>query len=195
MVNLLFAFASHMILLEMSRACVFVLGRGLIRSATRQTLCICLQLVKCCSRRCCLCSGSTVRAACCLCRLKELEAAAEHLQAALLAELNAPASGAGATKKKGKAKKGKKKQVGTTARSWERAQCMLWVHCMHPLYRSVVLPLPTCCTHPPYSSLVLSPPPVAYTIDALSCIAFFTSCMILSLQLPTHDDLASEHRP
>ena len=46
-------------------------------------------------------------------RLKELEAAAEQLQAALLAELNAPAQGAAAsTKKKGKAKKGKKKQVG-----------------------------------------------------------------------------------
>ncbi len=47
-------------------------------------------------------------------RLKELEAAAEQLQAALLAELDAP-SNAGSTgsKKKSKAKKGKKKQVGS----------------------------------------------------------------------------------
>lgn len=62
----------------------------------------------------------------CLCRLKELEAAAEHLQAALLAELNAPASGAGAAKKKGKAKKGKKKQVGTHSQGWERATVHSW---------------------------------------------------------------------
>ena len=78
----------------------------------------------------CLCSEPKI--ACCLCRLKELEAAAEHLQAALLAELNASASGAGAVKKKGRAKKGKKKQVGITARAWKQAQCMLRVHCMHP---------------------------------------------------------------
>ncbi len=48
------------------------------------------------------------------CRLKELEAAAEQLQAALLAELDGPLERGGASsKKKRKAKKGKKKQVRT----------------------------------------------------------------------------------
>ena len=47
-------------------------------------------------------------------RLKELEAAAEQLQAALLAELEGPVpAGRAATKKKSKAKKSKKKQVGS----------------------------------------------------------------------------------
>ena len=52
------------------------------------------------------------------CRLKELEAAAEQLQAALLAELDGPSqTGGTGSKKKGKAKKGKKKQVHTTQAS------------------------------------------------------------------------------
>ncbi len=47
-------------------------------------------------------------------RLKELEAAAEQLQAALLAELDGPSqTGGTGSKKKSKAKKGKKKQVRT----------------------------------------------------------------------------------
>ena len=45
-------------------------------------------------------------------RLKELEAAAEQLQAALLAELNMSSqAGSSGSKKKSKVKKGKKKQV------------------------------------------------------------------------------------
>lgn len=49
-------------------------------------------------------------------RLKELEAAAEQLQAALLAELDGPPQAGGtASKKKSKAKKGKKKQVRLAA--------------------------------------------------------------------------------
>jgi len=48
------------------------------------------------------------------CRLKELEAAAEQLQAALLAELDGPSqTGSTGSKKKSKARKGKKKQVRT----------------------------------------------------------------------------------
>ena len=56
---------------------------------------------------------ATVKQECC-CRLKELEAAAEQLQAALLAELDCPSqTGGTGSKKKSKAKKGKKKQVRT----------------------------------------------------------------------------------
>lgn len=50
-----------------------------------------------------------------VCRLKQLEAAAEQLQAALLAELDTKPAGVTAStavKKKAKAKKAKKKQVG-----------------------------------------------------------------------------------
>ena len=55
----------------------------------------------------------TVKRECC-CRLKELEAAAEQLQAALLAELDGPSqTSSTGSKKKSKAKKGKKKQVHT----------------------------------------------------------------------------------
>lgn len=62
-------------------------------------------------------------------RLKELEAAAEQLQAALLAELNAPAPGAGgSSRKKAKAKKAKKKQVGITGKGLHTVRCIanLW---------------------------------------------------------------------
>lgn len=70
-------------------------------------------------------------------RLKELEAAAEQLQAALLAELNAPAAGAGAsTKRKGKAKKAKKKQVGIMA----RVQAALQLYA--PCFPAVIKPSP-----------------------------------------------------
>lgn len=57
--------------------------------------------------------NGTVKQECC-CRLKELEAAAEQLQAALLAELDGPLqTSSTGSKKKSKAKKGKKKHVHT----------------------------------------------------------------------------------
>ena len=66
-------------------------------------------------------------------RLKELEAAAEQLQAALLAELNAPPQGPGACiKKKGKAKKGKKKQVGIMSQDFDK-RTLQAVKCMEGL--------------------------------------------------------------
>ena len=60
------------------------------------------------------------------CRLKELEAAAEQLQAALLAELDGPSqTGGTGSKKKSKAKKGKKKQVCTL----QAATCVATLIC------------------------------------------------------------------
>ena len=60
------------------------------------------------------------------CRLKELEAAAEQLQAALLAELDGPSqTGGTGSKKKSKAKKGKKKQVCTL----QAATCVATLKC------------------------------------------------------------------
>lgn len=58
-------------------------------------------------------------------RLKELEAAAEQLQAALLAELDGPSqTGGTSSKKKSKARNGKKKQVCTLQAAIDTARLL-----------------------------------------------------------------------
>ena len=69
-------------------------------------------------------------------RLKELEAAAEQLQAALLAELDGLSqSGGTGSKKKSKAKKGKKKQV----RTWQAATGLATLSCCSAVIQLLLL--------------------------------------------------------